>query len=306
MAIKSNLLSLEKRRKVLVNTSKMRILDKQCRRLFLVILLTTLIVMSFIRMATRLGLLENSVRVMVRNERNWYAAADSPVEQEEDVLSRCRTGELSPIGVSHKFLAHQPFSLPDDYIRPLEDILELDWVCDLEHFLSRVDPMHRLVSIIAANSNFTEPLLNWIIGVSLRLEEPLIDWIVVSLDEPLHNMLRHRGIPSLLVTPESVMYTDRFPDVYHMHNGIYQARMIVMRLINRLGYHCANYDTDALLLKNPRVIYEAPIYANVDIFAGYAISFPPKLHRVWGATLCNGAMMIRSNLRTGKKECIHV
>ena len=248
-----------------------------------------------------------------RNERSYISGSLALIDQQQQTEekrvgeyrgqvedpSRCWSAKTSPIGVSHEYLAHQPFSLPDDYIRPLREILKEEWVCDLEDFLSTVDPQRRLVSIIAGNSNFTDPLLNWVIGASMKPEEPLTDWIVVSLDEPLHKILKQRGIPSLLVTPDSVMYTSQFPKEYHKHNGIYQARMIVMRLINHLGYDCANYDTDALILKNPLTVYDSPLFTDVDIFAGFAISFPPELHKIWGATLCNGAMMIKSNLHTG-------
>ena len=214
--------------------------------------------------------------------------------------SRCGLPALSPIGVRKEFLEKLPLILPDDYSKPMEVILEEDWVCDLQEFLSKVDPERRLVNMIAANSNFTDPLLNWLISSHLRLEEPMIDVIVISLDSPLHELLIDRGIPSLLITPSSVMFTEDFPEVYHKHNGFYQARMMVMRLINHWGYNTANYDTDAIILQNPQSIYDADEYADFDIIAGFAISFPPALHKKWGATLCNGAWMVRSNHRTGK------
>ena len=217
-----------------------------------------------------------------------------------EVGSRCMTQFNSPIGASYDFLIRQPFTLPDDYSRSLKEILAEDWVCDLQTFLKNVDKDKHIVNMIAANSNFTDPLLNWLIASLMRLDEPMVDVIVISLDKDLHDLLIGRGIPSLLVTPGSVMHTEDFPEVYHKHNGFYQARMMVMRLINHWGYDAANYDTDAVMLRNPQAIYDAPENADVDIFAGFAISFPPVLHKKWGATLCNGAWLVRSNARTGK------
>ena len=214
--------------------------------------------------------------------------------------NECNSQFNSPIGASYDFLMRQPFTLPDDYSRSLKEILAQDWVCDLQRFLKNLDEDKHIVNMIAANSNFTDPLLNWLIASFLRLEEPMIDVVVISLDEDLHNLLINRGIPSLLVTPDLMMRTEDFPEVYHMHNGFYQSRMMVMRLINHWGYDAANYDTDAVILRNPQVIYDDPDNADVDIFAGFAISFPPVLHKKWGATLCNGAWLVRSNPRTGE------
>lgn len=241
-------------------------------------------------------------------DTNFFNFGDNKENEQSDELdqsqatgagSRCGHPALSPIGVRKEFLEKLPLILPDDYSKPMEVILEEDWVCDLQEFLSKVDPEKRLVNMIAANSNFTDPLLNWLISSHLRLEEPMIDMIVISLDSPLHELLIGRGIPSLLITPGSVMFTEDFPEVYHKHNGFYQARMMVMRLINHWGYNTANYDTDAIIMKNLQSIYEADEYADFDIIAGFAISFPPALHKIWGATLCNGAWMVRSNHRTG-------
>lgn len=215
--------------------------------------------------------------------------------------NECNSQFNSPIGASYDFLIRQPLTLPDDYSRSLKEILAQDWVCDLQRFLKNIDEEKHIVNMIAANSNFTDPLLNWLIASFLRLEEPMIDVVVISLDEDLHNLLINRDIPSLLVTPDLMMRTEDFPEVYHMHNGFYQSRMMVMRLINHWGYDAANYDTDAVMLRNPQVIYDDPNNADVDIFAGFAISFPPVLHRKWGATLCNGAWLVRSNPRTGEQ-----
>lgn len=218
----------------------------------------------------------------------------------DDQPNGCGSQFNSPIGAAYDFLTRQPFTLPDDYSRSLKEILAQDWVCDLQRFLKNMNEEKHIVNMIAANSNFTDPLLNWLIAALLRLEEPMVDVIVISLDRSLHNLLINRDIPSLLVTPELMMRTEDFPEVYHMHNGFYQARMMVMRLINHWGYDAANYDTDAVMLKNPQSIYDAPENADWDIFAGFAISFPPILHKKWGATLCNGAWLVRSNPRTGE------
>ena len=197
-------------------------------------------------------------------------------------------------------LSRKPFSLPDDYSKPPADVLAEQWACELRNFLGRMESntSERLVSIIAADSNFTGPLLNWLIAALLRTDQPIRNLLVISLDAPLHTLLKSRSIDSLFVSPDSVMYTSQFPHQYHRHNSFYQTRLTIMRIINYWGFDVANYDTDALILRNPNSLYNQ--YPNVDIFGGVAISYPPHLHRLWGVTLCCGSWMVRSSAKTGK------
>lgn len=198
-------------------------------------------------------------------------------------------------------LSSKPFSLPDDYSKPAAEVLAEQWACELWNYLGRMksNTSDRLVSIIAADSNFTDPLLNWLIAGLLRTDQPIRNLLVISLDAPLHTLLNSRGIDSLFVPPDSVMYTSQFPQQYHRHNSFYQTRLTIMRIINYWGFDVANYDTDALILRNPNSLYNQ--YPDVDIFGGVAISYPPHLHRLWGVTLCCGSWMVRSSAKTG--EC---
>ena len=196
-------------------------------------------------------------------------------------------------------VSRKPLNLPDDYSKPVKDIMREQWVCDLRRFLRRMETntSRRLVSIIASDSNFTDPLLNWLIKALVRTDKPIRDLLVISMDAPLHSLLISRGIPSLFVPPDSVMYTSNFPPQYHQHNSFYQTRIIVMRIINLWGFDVANYDTDALILQNPRTLYSR--YPDVDIFGGFAISYPLHLHQMWGVTLCCGSWLVRSSAATG-------
>ena len=70
-----------------------------------------------------------------------------------------------------------------------------------------------------------------------------------------------------------------------------------MRIINRLGYDCAMYDIDAIILRNPQPLYD--MWDGVDI-VGSRRELPKELWRRWGVAICIGAVFIRSNTRTGE------
>lgn len=216
-------------------------------------------------------------------------------------VGKVRSGECKFTG--RYSLSRKPFHLPDDYSKPVKVIMREKWVCDLRKFLGRMESntSRRMVSIIASDSNFTAPLLNWLIKALVRTDKPIRDLLVISMDAPLHSLLISRGIASLYVPPDSVMYTSNFPPQYHQHNSFYQTRLIVMRIINHWGFDVANYDTDALILRNPRSLYSR--YPTVDIFGGFAISYPLHLHQIWGVTLCCGSWLVRSSAATGEYAC---
>ena len=70
-----------------------------------------------------------------------------------------------------------------------------------------------------------------------------------------------------------------------------------MRLVNHWGFDAANYDTDAIILKNPEPLYYKQ-YQDSDFIGSYGHS-PLDIKQEWGIAICIGAMMIRSSNNTG-------
>ena len=80
-------------------------------------------------------------------------------------------------------------------------------------------------------------------------------------------------------------------------------RLTVMRLLNHWGYDAANYDTDALILKNPEQLFYDDLESS-DLIGSRGYSSVVK--DVLGLALCAGVFMIKSTLGAGKKRLMNV
>ena len=67
------------------------------------------------------------------------------------------------------------------------------------------------------------------------------------------------------------------------------------RLLNHWGYDVFNYDTDAVLLRDPSHI----LPAEYDIIGTFG-RFPTDLTKKWGITLCTAILVVRSSRTTGR------
>ena len=72
-------------------------------------------------------------------------------------------------------------------------------------------------------------------------------------------------------------------------------RSIILRLINYWGYDVATYDSDAVVLKNPQTLFDNYTH---DILSS-ASTYPEAAAKVWGFTLCAGAILYRASSATG-------
>ena len=176
--------------------------------------------------------------------------------------------------------------------RPVKEIVTASWMKPLLRILSSFEG--KQVTLVIANKAYQDVLLNWLISARVKCNPPIENIIVVCLDGDLYKLLQSRNIPSIVAQFGTVLSTNyRFRRFFEL---IMMIRLAFMRLINRLGYDCAMYDIDAIILKNPQPLYDK--YADVDII-GSRGELPRSLLRRWHVTICIGAVFIRSNTRTG-------
>ena len=172
------------------------------------------------------------------------------------------------------------------------DILLAPWMKPLLKILNSVEG--RQVTLVIANSLYKDVLLNWLIS-AITCKPSIENIVVVCLDRKLHQILIARDIPSILAPFSSLLNINykfrRFFDFIMM------MRLGFMRIINRLGYDCAMYDIDAIILKNPQTLYNK--YNDTGII-GSRGSLPKSLMKKWKVTICIGAVFIRSNDNTGR------
>ena len=197
-----------------------------------------------------------------------------------------------------RFSVRRPFSLPTPgETLPLPQLLRCQWVDDLRTYLTSLPPTSRLISIVSSDYKYREVLLNWLILAEAQQKQPLTNILVLSLDKSLHQLLTDRGIPCVFI-PISCLVRPRLSLTMHVaFTQVHIMRLLVMRLLNHWRYDVANYDSDALVLRNPETRYKE---LGDRHFIGSVGHFPHEMDRKWGTAVCIGVVLIRSCPQTGE------
>ena len=185
------------------------------------------------------------------------------------------------------------------YINNREALHHTEWVSVLYNFLRTLDKsVSPHVNMVSGDSNHIHLLENWITAAVMRLKPPLHNLMVLSLDHPLCYQLLSRNISHtcIPVHPRSLIVA--YPNgTDATFSSAMIVRQIVLRLINYWGYDVASYDSDAVLFRNPQVLYDAQPY--VDVFSASSRFFPSSVSNKWGFNLCTGALMLRASPAVG-------
>ena len=211
-----------------------------------------------------------------------------------------------PASMPGSFEIRQPFSLPVPFATlPLEQILHTEWLQALKDFLHTLKPDSGPVTIVSSDYKYSEVLLNWLISALVRVDRPLSNVLVLSLDSSLQALLQRRGFACIHVPPESLVRPALIAKLkYHVaFTQVHILRLTVMRFINHWGFDAANYDTDAIIMKNPEPLYYHQ-HKSSDFIGSYG-HFPQEMQREWGIAVCIGVMMIKSSKQTGNKHYSH-
>ena len=200
---------------------------------------------------------------------------------------------------TNSFLLDNSFSSPWHNSRSVETILKEPWFIELTTFLLNSVPNSPIV-LVASDSYFQDALLNWLISALLRQTEPVTNILVLTYSPSFCVFINSKQIVNCIsILPGSVS-----ADGFYVHkekNGMYPLlliRVFVMRLLTYWGYNVANFDTDAILLKNPIPVFQSPEFSNSDVVGTFGGSMPGALHNKWGVVLCMGAIFLRSTSRT--------
>ena len=198
-----------------------------------------------------------------------------------------------------KRLTNIQFHMPCPSVyRSINEIVTAIWMKPLLRILSSFQGNQ--VTLVIANDAYRDVLLNWLISALIMSHPPIDNILVVCLDNKLYNLLQSRDISSIIAPFSSVLNTK------HYFRGYFELIMMMrlgfMRIINRLGYDCAMYDIDAIILKNPQTLYDK--WDSMDI-VGSRGELPRELWRRWGVSICIGAVFIRNIARTGQNTHTH-
>jgi len=155
------------------------------------------------------------------------------------------------------------------------------------------------ITLVSSDYKYREVLLNWLISALVRVDRPLSNILVLSLDSSLHTLLQDRGFACIHIPPESLLNPVLSASLtrHIAFTQVHVLRLTVMRFLNHWGFDVANYDTDAIIMKNPELLYYKR-HQRSDFIGSYG-HFPQQLQREWGIAVCIGVVMIKSSVRTG-------
>ena len=181
------------------------------------------------------------------------------------------------------------------YLKSIDDIQQASWTRKLYKFLNGLDlSISPHVNMVFGDSNHTELVLNWIIAAYVRLHPPLHNIMVLSVDQPLCDLLEFKKVKvTCIAVPPQSFLASAGHDSYEQ--GI-KTRFIVLRVMNFWGYDVASYDCDAVIRRNPQPLYDG--YPEAQIFTAASYN-PPASPDIWGFSICGGTLFVKSHPSTG-------
>ena len=174
------------------------------------------------------------------------------------------------------------------------ELLQQQWVRDLRQILLKIPQESFPIKLVTSNYRYRDMLLNWLLAAKVRVSPPVANVVILSLDQPLQQLLIKKEIPCIYINPDNFIANDL--DLKPSRD-IFVIRLTVVRLLNYMGYDAASFDADAIILKNPEVLFQE--CNDSDMVASYGI-FPAWINAKWGATICGGMFMIRSTKHSGE------
>ena len=199
---------------------------------------------------------------------------------------------------SDRFAIRTPFSLPTPGATlPLPQLLQCEWLTELRDYLHTLPSSSRLVSIVSSDYKYREVLLNWLLTARVKASKPLSNVLVLSLDQSLHQLLRSKDIACVHIPTTCLLRPGLRLTKHVAFTQVHIMRVLAMRLLNHWGYDVANYDSDALILKNPE-----PRFAELSDYhlIGSVGHFPKEMDRKWGTAVCIGVVLTRATPQTGQ------
>jgi len=187
---------------------------------------------------------------------------------------------------------------------PARKMLRSKWATNLKAALNSAE-LNKQITFLMVSFDYFSTLINWLLHAKLHAPLMLKDLLVVCLDDRSHKVLHDKGIVSSVVTVNDIVQS-----ISDIEGPLFHARVVVrltvLRLLNYWGYDVLQMDIDAILMKNIQPLFAH--FSDVDIITSTTVAncIPKRAHRAWGFCMCVGALLIRSNEKTGACVCVCV
>ena len=226
----------------------------------------------------------------------------------EELNTSIQTSQLETVdNTKHSLLNAllNPFSIGEQFTLPVpfatlstEQLLQQEWINELKQILVKIPQGLAPVSIVSSDYKYRNVLINWMVAAKTQVSPPLQHVIVFSLDKALCELLKRRNFHCVFVALSSYLTPKTIASLtkHIAFSEVMVLRQTAVRLMNHWGYDIANYDTDAIVLKNPESLFLR--HTNSHMIGSYG-HYPGELSRVWGTAVCYGFFLIRSSPYTG-------
>ena len=278
---------------------------RKCARILLHLTVGSFVVCGLVQVAKQRPALVARVAENVGIETASTPAPTSPERTPitTDILSRIASS-ASPKTERNGLVPFPEYeTLPYHmYLQSVEELQNATWVVILHDFVLTLDKsVSPHVNLVFSDYKHRMLVLNWIVAATVKLKPPLQNVLVVSLQRPLCDFLANSTY--LTDTPKITCIIVPLDKVVSLKGGdswvaAVMVRPVVIRLMNYWGYDVTNYDSDAVVLKNPQEVYER----NPQDIVSSATAWPDFQAKPWGFTLCSGVILYRASPGTGKER----
>lgn len=166
------------------------------------------------------------------------------------------------------------------------------WIQQLVYHLQQHNSNQ--IILITADHLYEDIFFNWLAAAHLKAQISIHDVLILSLDDILCQTLLDYNIETVCVRKHEVI--DLSAEMHTSLSHVWIIRCMITRLLNYWGYDVLMFDLDAVLLKDPRPLFEH--FKQSDIIGSQG-KYPFELSREWGGvTLCMGVVMFRSTHQT--------
>ena len=166
-----------------------------------------------------------------------------------------------------------------------------NWVQDLYQITHQAGPQ---ITLLMCNKHYLSVVINWLAYTALQALLSVKDIVILSLDNATHQVFKHKGFNSVLVPKHSIIQPNF--NIKQL-SAAWVTRLMVIRLLNSWKYNVLLIDSDAMIIKDIRPLFEN--FPTADIIASSG-TWPFDLHDEWkGPTLCMGVSFFKATKGTG-------
>ncbi|CAH1776484.1 unnamed protein product, partial [Owenia fusiformis] len=187
----------------------------------------------------------------------------------------------------------------ENFFKPFSELKHTRFFSELRNKLELFPT--KMIYSIGITYNYIPSLINWILIARQLCVPPIGEILVYSRDIEVCEFLNVKNI-NVICLHYDVDELRSYDDVTMKFNNdkisrqmMWITRVLLWRLVNYFGYDIVTFDTDALPLQNPSVVFDR--FPNADLIGSQSARVPGYLYAFWQLNPINmGMVLMRSSL----------